>query len=59
MKMIVVVRTSHLAYRSVTNKSNVPGDALHAFVYAKIAANLGLFVLSEGGKSEHLCHLCN
>lgn len=32
----------------MTNKSNVPGDAVHAFVYKIIAAHLGLFVLSEG-----------
>lgn len=54
MKMIVVIRTIHLAYRSVTNESNVLGDAENAFVYVKIAGHLGLFVLREGGKSVHL-----
>ncbi len=53
MMVIVVIKRSNLAYRSVTNESNVPGDAVNAFVYAKIAAHLGLFVLSEGEKSVH------
>lgn len=54
MMMIVVIRGSYLAYRSVTNERNVPGDAVNAFVYVKITAHLGLFVLSEGGKSTFL-----
>ncbi len=59
MMVIVVIKRSNLAYRSVTNESNVPGDAVNAFVYAKIAAHLGLFVLSEGEKSVHFWRLWN
>lgn len=46
--MIVVIRTIHLAYRSVTNENNVLGDAVNAFVYVKIAGHSGFFVLREG-----------
>lgn len=56
MMVIVVIKRSHLAYRSMTNDSNVPGDAVNAFVYAKITAYLGLYLVR--GKSLYISDVC-